>query len=62
MRNPWSMLLCSLNHHRWQRIRIGGESGREYRNCKRCEFDEPREQFDSIVGPEGGMPGFGWPS
>jgi hypothetical protein len=41
MRSPWSVVRCSLGQHRWQSVRVGGEKGRECRDCKARDFDGP---------------------
>jgi hypothetical protein len=41
MRNPWNMLRCWMNVHRWETIRAGADKGRECRDCRRRVFDTP---------------------
>jgi hypothetical protein len=43
------MLRCSLGRHRWQTVRAGAQEGRECRDCKARNFDDPTSRAQEDV-------------
>ena len=46
MRNPWNLLRCSLDRHRWIPVTESGTKSRECRDCHRRDFDVPNYAVD----------------
>jgi hypothetical protein len=62
MFNPAIRLRCFMRIHRWRRIHVSGETGRECRDCGERMFDNPggpRMSPDQVAGMLGGMGGMG---
>jgi hypothetical protein len=61
MRAIWNRLRCAVDIHHWQTIRIGGDKGRECRDCKKRVFEgDGGSGVDDVkrgAGMLGGMSG-----
>ena len=58
MGNVWHLVRCKLGRHRWETVRVGGNRGKECRDCHDRIFDKPGPQEPLDAGKASDVSGF----